>query len=896
MSIKLKTLLVNGTLVSTGGVYNYFPRLVSLNNGQCVTSWTNIASNNIHNVNIRRFDCSSLSFGSVFSITPCVDHPYNQKNFFNASMAIYDTGQYFVSWTQTPESFTGARNFATDNVCIQLFQGETQSSPSIDLDSTQNFNQFDSDVVTLNSNSAILTYGFSSTTSYNNVAGQAININFNSGGQKTLQESKRITFDFGSGTVKFSSSVLKISSNKLAVSWLESSNNAVTSDVKIQLFQINSNNDFTSLTSSIKLNAAGSSNCFSYNSAIASNGNIYVAWTADPTNNGTRAIYGQALNSNGVKLGNVIQISPSDSARQFAPKVVALPDNNFLVSWLADGVNKGIYAQEVAVVGKVNKIAKILSDVYLDQNSFDTIYLSNNNIIYIWQTGDGTQIKISSAKINYFLTSSSSLTDTTSLSQSISSTMSGSGSLSEEISKTDSLSSTMSVSLSQSGTYSTTTSPSQTTSLSTSNSNSDTLSASQTVSISQTTSLSGSESNSISASSSLSQSITESSSQTATLTGSFSQTNTESLSTTKTLSAASVSESFSGSISTSGTLSESDSKTSSLTISDSQTGTGSLSDSGSATMTVTDSKTTTGSLSDSGSTTMTVTGSISETYSLLTHTVTESISDNSKTFTFTGTTSMSTSGSPSLSSSISTSLSESLSGTIQCESNQVYSIDLKYINIHVTSVALQNMNQLTKYNLTAITKLHNNINKEATFKADLKIDFQNNDKMTSFVNDVLIKKNHHVQSGEVHYKTNCRNDVVLNDIKCKNYDLQTDPYYTYSWYHPDEIRTYCISPWKSSRIEEKLELVLGPRQCAAAKMTASFYKNYPLNFEAQAVMSAIDKFGNKVVGDALISAAKCIFSHEDWILVNNDTKVLLNTKGLIEHNYLYNVDVDVLGC
>ncbi|RYX91152.1 MAG: hypothetical protein EOO28_26640, partial [Comamonadaceae bacterium] len=77
----------------------------------------------------------------------------------------------------------------------------------------------------------------------------------------------------------------------------------------------------------------------------ASNGKIAVVWS-DATNSGAGPgdeVYLRLLDNNGVKLGSEIVVNQAHANNQSAPKVAALADGSFLVTWVSNHVASGSY-------------------------------------------------------------------------------------------------------------------------------------------------------------------------------------------------------------------------------------------------------------------------------------------------------------------------------------------------------------------------------------------------------------------------------------------------------------------------------------------------------------------------------------------------------------------------
>lgn len=276
----------------------------------------------------------------------------------------------------------------------------------------------------------------------------------------------------------------------------------------------------------------------------------------------------------------------------------------------------------------------------------------------------------------------------------------------------------------------------------------------------------------------------------------------------------------------------------------------------------------------------------------LTHTDTESSSD-SLSNSLSETSSKTESDSQSITQTVSESLSGSESISIRCDSSMM-TIHLTYVDIDVVGFSYVGSSEYTR---VALAKLQNNANRETSYKTNLVIDQETGDYINHFKND--IQNNKYVSGGTVKYLRDCHHTERVNgtNFNIEKIGFNPQTFVEYDWHMPGKIKNYCFSKWDFSHIEQKVDVKLTPGQCAVARMEAFFTRDVEVNYKAKAIFSGVDKFGNHMHGDELVSAAKCVVAlNLDWELSEDNHHIMFNTSGVIRHTVLNDVDVSLIAC
>ncbi|TRT44375.1 MAG: tandem-95 repeat protein, partial [Microcystis aeruginosa Ma_QC_C_20070703_M131] len=125
------------------------------------------------------------------------------------------------------------------------------------------------------------------------------------------------------------------------------------------------------------------------------NGDLIVAWQSYPQNNGHWGLYGQRYDNNGNNLGSEFQIHSSPYYDYSEPKIAALTDGGFVVTYESgdwngngiDGSGYGVHGQKFDSTG--NKIGReFLINTYTTGNQFyqSVTALSNGGFLEVWQS------------------------------------------------------------------------------------------------------------------------------------------------------------------------------------------------------------------------------------------------------------------------------------------------------------------------------------------------------------------------------------------------------------------------------------------------------------------------------------------------------------------------------
>ena len=128
-----------------------------------------------------------------------------------------------------------------------------------------------------------------------------------------------------------------------------------------------------------------------YPKVIALNdGGFLVSWQSDAQDGNGYGIYAQRYNASGVAVGTEFRVNTYTVSHQELPTVTALNDGGFLVSWMSngqDGSSWGIYAQRYnasgAMVGTEFQVNSYTNTV----QSYPTVTtLNDGGLIFSWQS------------------------------------------------------------------------------------------------------------------------------------------------------------------------------------------------------------------------------------------------------------------------------------------------------------------------------------------------------------------------------------------------------------------------------------------------------------------------------------------------------------------------------
>ncbi len=161
--------------------------------------------------------------------------------------------------------------------------------------------------------------------------------------------------------------------------------------------------DYTSLSAGGELQANTTTYLTQYQASITklSNGNMLIVWSSlgqdDPGNSGAGGIYGQFINSSGLKVGSEFLINTTTSGSQLKPAAAQLTNGNIMITWYAnsaggDGDGNGVMATVINTSG-----VKVVSDFIVNtttanhQKNPSIAALSGGNAVIVWwdTNGDG---------------------------------------------------------------------------------------------------------------------------------------------------------------------------------------------------------------------------------------------------------------------------------------------------------------------------------------------------------------------------------------------------------------------------------------------------------------------------------------------------------------------------
>ena len=140
--------------------------------------------------------------------------------------------------------------------------------------------------------------------------------------------------------------------------------------------------------------------------ALLSNGKFVITWYSENQDGSDNGVYAQMYNSDGTKQGDEFIVNSHVDGNQYTPKIEALKDGGFVVSWSSFGqdggaknidsgvvamnpLSMGVYAQRFdsngVVVGDEFQVnTHVISDQYV--NDIET--LKSGNFVVTWHSGD----------------------------------------------------------------------------------------------------------------------------------------------------------------------------------------------------------------------------------------------------------------------------------------------------------------------------------------------------------------------------------------------------------------------------------------------------------------------------------------------------------------------------
>ncbi len=151
--------------------------------------------------------------------------------------------------------------------------------------------------------------------------------------------------------------------------------------------------------------------------ALLSNGKFVITWYSENQDGSDNGVYAQMYNSDGTKQGGEFIVNSHVDGNQYTPKIEALEDGGFVISWSSFGqdggaknidsgvipmnpLSMGVYAQHFdsngAVVGDEFQVnTHVISDQYV--NDIET--LKNGNFVVTWSSGDAYRDSIIKAQL-----------------------------------------------------------------------------------------------------------------------------------------------------------------------------------------------------------------------------------------------------------------------------------------------------------------------------------------------------------------------------------------------------------------------------------------------------------------------------------------------------------------
>ena len=125
--------------------------------------------------------------------------------------------------------------------------------------------------------------------------------------------------------------------------------------------------------------------------AVLGDGSFVIAWQSLDQDGSLEGIFARHYAANGTPIGGEFAVNTFTSGNQTAASIVVLADGGFLVSWMSNGQDSGIYAQAFDAAGnrvgdefRINQSTAGQQQVGAQEGGAPIAVLASGNIVQVW--------------------------------------------------------------------------------------------------------------------------------------------------------------------------------------------------------------------------------------------------------------------------------------------------------------------------------------------------------------------------------------------------------------------------------------------------------------------------------------------------------------------------------
>lgn len=233
--------------------------------------------------------------------------------------------------------------------------------------------------------------------------------------------------------------------------------------------------------------------------------------------------------------------------------------------------------------------------------------------------------------------------------------------------------------------------------------------------------------------------------------------------------------------------------------------------------------------------------------------------------------------------------------------SEKYNVTLSYTPFILKPFSLNNC---VKSEEVSRNVLRNILFRETEFNTKLSVHLTTRDFFASFQKDLKTGPQKYFVNGSVNYSNDyvgvLPTDLDLEkELSVERHIYDTGSNLEHNWFFPShKIQNHIISRWETSKIEQELEVTLGPKQCAIAKLTIDICKDFKIPYENTGFFTARNSLGEVVRDVYLMSLAKEIFKENLNLEFANpgQSSIKFLTTDFITHDVIRDAQVMLVGC